>query len=74
MDERHSRLKMELFLGLGHSYPVQRKKQKKEAKGSSGLTAWGCRADGSPGWEAHFSGRTKGILASQGLEIAGNTT
>lgn len=73
MDERHSRLKMELFLGLGHSYPVQRKKQKKEAKVSSGLTAWGCRADGSPGWEAHFSGRTKGILASQGSEMAGKS-
>lgn len=30
----------------------------------------GLQGTWSPGWEAHFSGRTKGILASQGSEIA----
>lgn len=60
---------MDLFLGLGRCYPVWRKEQNKEAKGSSVLTAWGCRADGSPGWEAHFSGRTEAPLASQGSEV-----
>lgn len=66
---KESIMKMDLFLGLGRCFPVWRKKQNKEAKGSSVLTAWGCRADGSPGWEAHFSGRTEALLASQGSEI-----